>query len=380
MYLLLAFSSFILAYIAGLPRTYLLAREASTAFTVIDFSTVFVQLVLNVIFIAVMKIGLVGILLISLLAVGVQVLLLSVWLLRRVGIGFSYPRLKEMVRFGLPLVFSNLALFTLNFSDRFFLQHVRSLEEVGIYAVGYKFGFMMNFVLVQPFYIMWQSRMYPIHAQPDHGNISRQVFVLYSLTLIFCGLALSMFSPEIVTIMADRKFWSSHQVIPIVTLAYVFYGLGYYAQLGMFLTSKTKLIGVVSSVAALMNLGLNYVLISRFGMMGAAWATFLSFFAIAVGSYWGSQRVFPLSLGVKRVAIAMGLAVGFYLISQSFKPRSLGLGLLFKGLLLGVFPLVLWNVKVLAPDEVEMVLSARNNALALACRVLGMPSSKAVGA
>ena len=380
MYLLLSFSSFILAYIANLPRTYLLAKEASATFTIIDFSTVFVQLTLNVIFIAVMKIGLLGIVLSSLFVVAIQVVLLSGWLLRRVGINFSYARLKELIHFGLPLVFSNLALFTLNFSDRFFLQHLRSLDEVGIYAVGYKFGFMMNFVLVQPFYIMWQSRMYPIHAQPNHAKTFRQIFVLYSMLLLFCGLALSMFSAEVVQVMADRKFSASYRVIPVVTLAYMFYGIGYYVQLGMFLTSKTKLIGVISSAAILMNLLLNYVLISHYGMMGAAWATFVSFFAIAVGSYWGSQRVFPLSLGVGRVAAGMGLGIGFYLISYWVHPASFGLTLLMKGLLLCGFPVLVWKAKVLVQDEIDLVISAKNNALVLASRFLGKRLSEAVGA
>src|SRR5262249_24114490 len=153
------------------------------------------------------------------------------------------PRLRQMVAFGLPLIFSNVALFVLNFSDRFFLQRLCFLETVGIYAVGYKVAFMINYLLIQPFYAMWQSRMYIIHARTEHAKIFRQIFVQYSLVLTYAALVMSSFSPEIIRAMTDRKFQAGQEVVPIVALAYVFYGIGLYVQLGMFLTTKTHAIG-----------------------------------------------------------------------------------------------------------------------------------------
>ncbi len=121
--------------------------------------------------------------------------------------------------------------------------------------------------------------MYLIHEQPDHPKIFAQIFVLYSVLLTYAGLALAVLSPEIIHFMVDPKFRSSQAVIPIVAAAYVFYGLGYYAQLGMFLTNKTHLVGAVSAAAAGLNLLLNYFLILHFGMLGAAWSTLLTFAA-----------------------------------------------------------------------------------------------------
>ena len=377
-YLLVSFASFILSYIANLPRTYLRALEASVAFVAVEMSGLVMILALNIYFIAFLKTGLIGILLSSVIVFSFQTVLLSVWTLRRVGMGFSANLLRQMVGFGLPLIFSNLALFTLNFADRFFLQHLRSLEVVGIYAVGYKFGFMMNYLMVQPFYAMWQSRMYVIHTQPDHPKVFSQMFVLYSLVLIYAGLALSILSPEIVSVMVSSKFSASQDVIPIVAFAYVFYGISYYTQLGMFLTNNTHMVGMVSAAAAVLNLGLNYVLILHYGMLGAAWATLLSFLAIAIGSYWFSQRVFPLALGIGRVAQAIALGTALYLISRWWTPESWAFALLLKGALLAVFPVVLWKARILSPAETVTLLSTRDLALTKVSRLLGMVSRQVV--
>ena len=161
----------------------------------------------------------------------------------KVGIGLSLPALGEMVRFGLPLVFSNLGLFTLNFSDRFFLQHFHSVATVGVYAVGYKFGYMISFLLVQPFYGMWQVRMYAVHDRPDHPRIFGEMFMLYCLLLIYAALGLSLVSEWVVALMVDPRFAGSGVVIPVVALAYVFSGIGYYVQVGMFVAKRTSLVG-----------------------------------------------------------------------------------------------------------------------------------------
>lgn len=373
-YLLLSLCAFVLLYISNLPRTFLRALEASGTFTLVDSVSLFLTLALNIYFIAVARIGLVGMLLSPVLVGILQVVLLSGWTIRKVGIGFHWPYMRQMLEFGWPLMFSNLAIFALNFSDRFFLKHLQSLDVVGIYAVGYKFGFMINFLVIQPFYVMWQARMYIIHAQPEHPKIFDRIFVLYSLLVIYAGLALAVMSPEIVRLMVASKFSSSQEVIPPVALAYVFWGIGFYSQLGMYVTNKTNLIGIISAAAAILNLGLNYVLILRYGMMGAAWATVLGFLAIAVGSYCCSQRVYPLPLRVGRVSLTLLLAVGLYMLSRWCNPGSLGIALMIKGILLGAFPVLLWKLRILSPAEIGTLASARNNAVAGFSRRFGFAS------
>jgi O-antigen/teichoic acid export membrane protein len=376
-YLLLSFSSFILAYIANLPRTYLRALEASGTVVVVETVGLFLMLALNIYFIAVLRIGLLGILLSSLIVGFMQMMFLSAWTVREVGIRFRWTYFRQMAAFGLPLIFSNVAIFVLNFSDRFFLQHLRSLDVVGIYAVGYKFGYMLNYLIIQPFYVMWQVRMYIIHAEPDHPKIFGQIFVLYSLLLTYAGLALSMFSPEIVRLMVGPKYSSSQDVIPLVALAYIFYGIGYYSQLGMFLTNRTQLIGIISFAAAALNFVLNYVLILEYGMLGAAWATVASFLFIAAGSYWLSQRALPLPLGLNRVSLAIAVAIGLYLLSRCVGP-SVGPALLAKASLLVIFPLLLWKTRLLSRAEVGTLVSTRDNTMAGVSRLLGLVSRKAV--
>ena len=367
-YLLLSFSSFVLSYIAGPFRIYLRAREESGKLVFLDTVSTALLFALNIFFLAGMKIGLLGVLL-SPVIVNSTWVLLAAGSLIRVGVRFSGPLLRQMVRFGLPLILSNLAAFVLNFADRFFLKHFQSLEVVGLYAVGYKFGFMISVLLVQPFFVMWQSRMYAIHDNSQYTSIFGQIFVLYSLVLTYAALAMALLSPEIVRIMAGPTFAAAGTVIPIISLAYVVCGVGSYLQTGLYLVNRTGLIGVISAVSAVISLALNYVLIGRYGMSGAAWATVLSFGAVAVGSYWCSRAVCPLGLNLCRVAAGVAIAIGLYLPFQWWTPAALALAVPAKLIALAAFPIILWKVRVLSTAETAAVVATRAKTHAVFSRV-----------
>ena len=65
---------------------------------------------------------------------------------------------------------------------------------------------MINVLLVQPFFQMWQARMYAIHADEHHVSIFGQIFVLYSLRADSTPLSeWRCWSAEIINLMAGSK-------------------------------------------------------------------------------------------------------------------------------------------------------------------------------
>ena len=350
-YLLLSLTAFALNYISNLPGTYVRALEKSSWFAVLEVSALVLALALNILFIAVLKFGLLGVLLSSVIAAGLQAVVLIAWMLSRVGIAFSRRLLRRMIGYGMPLILSNVALFTLNFSDRYFLQHFRSLTVVGLYAVGYKFGFTINYLLVLPFTSMWQARMYIVHKRSDHPKIFGQIFVFYSVLLTYAVLALAMFSPELMRLAVDSKFSGAEPVIPIVAVAYLFCGIAYCARTGTFVTGRTGIVAALSVATAILNLSLNWILIPRAGMLGAAWATLASFAALAAANYWFSQRVIRLPLGMWRVIGALMVACGFYVVGRWWAPQRMDLAILLKLMLLVLFPIALWKARVFSAAE-----------------------------
>jgi len=376
-YFLISFSSSTLGYITNVPNAYLQAKESSGMLVVADTLMLFGILLLNVYFIAIAQIGLVGVLLSPLLVGAIRACVFAWVTLREVGLKISMPRLREMVIFGAPLIFSNMAMFTLNFSDRFFLQHFQSLQTVGIYAVGYKFGFLLNVIAIQPFSTMWQARMYLIEDRPGREKIFCRLFVFFSLTLIVGALALSLFGSEIITLMVDSRFTASKTVVPIIALAYVVYGIGYFLQAGLLMALRTRLIGALSAIAALANLGLNWALVPHFGMAGAAWSTVLGFLVIGIGTCYFSWNAFATHLGVDRVLKALFIAGALYFVSLALPVSMLG-ALILKGTLLVLFPVLLRAIHLLSGEELASLESVRQGAVSYTGRLLRLRGAENV--
>lgn len=370
-YFLLAFCYFVIGYIGNVPFAYLRAKELSGRVVLIDTLGTAGILILSIVFLGWLKMAVVGMLASPLIVGAIKLTVLIAWMRHDMTLGVDWSLLRRMLGFGSPLVFSALAMFTLNFSDRFFLQRLLSLEAVGVYAIGYKFGYLLNFVLIQPFNMMWQARMYVVHRRPDHRQVYGQVFVLYSFLLTFAALGMALFGREVLRVMVDPRYADGAQVVSVVALGYVFLGIGYYLQLAMFLGNRTGMIGGVCSVAAVVNLAANYILISRFGMIGAGLATMLGFLAIAVGCYWCSERIMPLQLPVGRVLQGLFAAVAIYLAGQQFAPDSLPRVIAFKCVLLAGFAALLRYV-LLSREEIATVDQLVHVTTKAAVRRLGL--------
>jgi O-antigen/teichoic acid export membrane protein len=224
---------------------------------------------------------------------------------------------------------------------------------------------MINVLMVQPFFQMWQTRMYAIYADEQHVSIFGQIFVLYSLLLTYAALAMALFSQELINLLAGPRFAGAGVVIPVISFAYVVCGVGYYLQTGLYLTNRTKLIGVISGIAAVISLALYYVLISAYGLSGAAWATVLSFVAVAIGSYWCSRRVCPLGLDLYRVVAGFAIAVLLYLPFQWWTSAALLFSIAAKLIALAAFPLIIWQTRILSAAETAAILATRDKVYAM---------------
>ena len=108
-------------------------------------------------------------------------------------------------------------------------------------------------------------------------------------------------------------------------------------------------------------------------MMGAAWATLIGCFIIAVGSYWFSQRVLPLPYAIRRVAAGLALAAVLCFLCWRVAPNSFVLAIGLKCAVLLAFPLLVCKLKILSHAELGTLaeLSGRNRTAAVITRRLG---------
>jgi O-antigen/teichoic acid export membrane protein len=155
------------------------------------------------------------------------------------------------------------------------------------------------------------------------------------------ALGMSLVIKEVISVIAPPQFHNAYKVVPLVALSYLFYGISYYFQSGIYISKKTKYLGLMGTICAIVNIGLNFLLIPRFAAMGAAWATALSFLLMAVLAYVFSQRAYHIPYELTKVLVPLGAAIIAYCSSTFISVGSMPVAILLKGFVLVGFVLLI---------------------------------------
>jgi O-antigen/teichoic acid export membrane protein/GNAT superfamily N-acetyltransferase len=271
------------------------AQEKPALYTVSNLGGFALRLGLNILFVVGFLRGVAGILEAGIISnVAILALLVPVGLWARKP-SFSWEKLKQILKFGIALEPGNLAAWALNMADRYFLQALSNMTQVGLYSVGYKIGQLSEIGMVKPFRLAWPPLIYAEAAHPDRAKRTiARVATGYLFVGLWASLGLFLLAPAILKAMATPQYWGALDVVGLVALSYVILGTTWVTGAGLHILKKPVSISIAFLVGAIINLGLNFLLIPRFGMMGAAWATVLSFIFIAIFTFFVSQRQFSV--------------------------------------------------------------------------------------
>ncbi len=269
----------------------------------------------------------------------------------QLGLEFDRGLFRNMNRFGMPLVPSALALWTLNFSDRFFLAHLKDQTEVGRYSIGVRVASALTLLLVA-FRTAWPAFAYSI--EDDREAKRAYGYVLTYLTFVACwiSLALGLTSPWLVRLLTTEPYFPGSRVVAPLAFAGAAWAAYTVVAIGIGRSRRTQFNWVVTGAAAALNVLLNIVLIPHYGMMGAAVATVAAYTTMFLGMAWYAQRIYPVPYQWRRIATLVVVAVA--LVSAG---KALDAPLAVAILLVLAYPLLLLPLGFYLPTERERLRS-----------------------
>jgi O-antigen/teichoic acid export membrane protein len=212
------------------------------------------------------------------------------------------------------VIAANLSSFILHYSDRYFLRAYDSLEAVGLYSLAYKFAMLMSLFIATPFAQIWAPKALEIEkGEAERARpILRRILSYYNVALVGTGLGIALFAGDVIRVMAAPEFHAADRTVPVLCLAMLFFGYRQVSYIGAAIRERSDLIGLGTAAAAGVVLVGNFLLIPRWGAMGAATATLLAFageFAIVMTA---SERVYGLRYPMARLFAPVVLAVATY--------------------------------------------------------------------
>ncbi len=266
-------------YVCAIGRTKLFAGQGvlNTALTVI----------LNIIFLVGFNLGITGYVLSIVLADFLTTIfvffvakLYKAFIPRKI----SGAVMKDLLKFCLPLVPSTIFWWITGVSDRYMVAYMRSDAENGLYAAAYKIPTLLTYV-VTIFNDAW--RLSAVSESEDRercADFYSQIYKYYIAAMFVGGGILSVGAQIFAKILFAESYFAAWIFIPVLSAATIFTALDTFLGSVYFTVKKTFMSLLTSLIGAVVNIGLNLLLIPEWGLgwgaMGASVATFASYFLV----------------------------------------------------------------------------------------------------
>ncbi|HZQ89547.1 MAG TPA: oligosaccharide flippase family protein [Gaiellaceae bacterium] len=291
-------------------------EERSVQYAIASVCNVLITVAAMVVFVAVFHWGAVGLVVGNFTGTLVVYAALVAYRTEQLGLEFDRPLLRKMQVFGLPLVPSALALWTINWVDREFVVWYKGLAEAGVYSAAVKIASVITFVMVA-FRTAWPAFAYSI--EDDRDARRTYAFVLtYLLTFAsWCALALGALAPWWVRLLTSPHYTRAEKGVALLAFAGAVYAGYTVLAIGSGRARRTQLNWVVTGVGAGVNVGLNFWLIPRWGMVGASISTAAAYVVLFVGMTLYAQHVYPVPYQWRRIVTCVGAAVGLTVAARA---------------------------------------------------------------
>lgn len=241
-------------------------------------------IVLNIILIVYFKIGLKGLLVSYIVANIVSSILvfIKVNVLRYISIkNINFPKMKEMIKYSIPLVPNSVSWIIINLSSRLIITPILGAGANGIYAIANKFPNMID-TIYGYFYIAWKEEA--SRAVKDDNADGYYNYIYRELKRILFSVCICMISilPMVFKIIINNNFSDAYKYIPILVVSMFFGNIsGFYG--GIFSARKdTKIMGVSTVISAVINILINVIFINMLGLYSAVLATIIANFVVCV--------------------------------------------------------------------------------------------------
>lgn len=212
---------------------------------------------------------------------------------------FDLGVLKRLWSYGAPLTLLYLFVMIISFSDRIFIDVMLGSEEVGLYSAGYDLtqytiAIVASIVHLAAFPIILKA--YESEGEEKAKELLSTTIRILLLVMLPVTLGFIAVKEEISEIFLGDAFTiTSMMLIPILALAVLLSAIkSYYFDYAFQITKTTWLQSIPPMIAAVVNCVLNYVLIRGIGVIGAAYATLISYIVYLLLTVVLSKRVFEL--------------------------------------------------------------------------------------
>lgn len=255
-------------------------------FVILTIITSLFSIGLSILLVIYLQLGVRGMLMAQVASQLVTLLLFAVFALRETNILYDKQIGKQMLNLGLPMVPSFAFLFILMQSNRYILQWLEGLGQVGIYSIGFNIASVMS-IAVGAFTTAWYPFfMSYMDKQQEASILFGKITTYYVMIFGFVTVLFFIYAKPVIHLVTQPEFHAAYMVVGLVASSYFFLGMFNLLLPASYYAKNLKIGTFAQGIAAICSVPINFYSIKYFGILGAAFGLALSHLLLAIIFLW----------------------------------------------------------------------------------------------
>ncbi len=296
------------ANVHSLFAQYVRARGMTSLFAVQGIIGTAIVVILNIIFLVVFKLSVIG----YVLSTVISDVIVSLLLLRLVRLDyairpryFNYWLMRDMLQYSLPLIPTTIFWWIVNSSDRFMISAMIGDDVNGLYGVAFKIPTIL-ILLSSMFLEAWQ---FSAVTERDHASkrahaaFFDSVFDSFQGLMFIAAAGLIAFSKIISMIMFSDDYYEAWRYMPLLVMATVASSLVTFMGSVYLVDKKSVQSFITSAAGAATNIILNLIMIPTMGANGAALATLIAYVVVFILRVFNTRHYIWFNIHEKKLTV-----------------------------------------------------------------------------
>lgn len=234
---------------------------------------------------------------------------------------FSFKKTLEMLKFSLPLIPNSMNNWFMNLSNRYFIEYFLNIASTGLFGIASRIPGVFQ-VFYATFYNAWIISAFENYNSADRKYYFSTIYELLFLALALFASTLIFIIKPIMSVLVSDRFFEAAQYMPFLLIGLIFYGLTSFLGVLYLGEKKTKGVLATSIIGSTLSVLFNILLIPLWGINGASFSFFLSFFVVWTIRVSQTDKFFPLSLPLIQIFASTVIVLiqiwMFYTINEYF--------------------------------------------------------------
>lgn len=266
-------------------------EKKNKTFIVLMLTKVLLTLLFTVIFIVSLKMGISGVFYAQLIGLLCSTIMLFFAVKKFLKLEISLFFMNKSFCYALPQFPARIGSALLSNANRFFMINFLTISSIGLYSLSLKLASVIQ-LLYAAFVMAWAPFMFEQLKKSNHKEIFVKILILTACPVYFVVSIISLFSKEIVMLIASEEYYKSYKYVGGLALYFSLFIFKEIVDIGPKQTEKTKYLSFTFLLSLAVNISSLYVLIRWFKLEGVVFSMIITNVFLLAFSWFISNRLY----------------------------------------------------------------------------------------